>query len=139
MFKDNKNENVNLNKVLNIGIDAMGGDNAPIEIINGVVDYINQTPDEKTIVTLIGNENIIQAKLMNYDVDLKRIEIKNATEIITGEDHPTEAIRHKKDSSKVFSMPKSAFCFCLLFTAALLAFHSSCSLSADAAAAKPIA
>lgn len=104
MFKDNKNENVNLNKVLNIGIDAMGGDNAPIEIINGVVDYINQTPDEKTIVTLIGNENIIQSKLMNYDVDLKRIEIKNATEIITGEDHPTEAIRHKKDSSMVVGL-----------------------------------
>ncbi|MCQ2978971.1 MAG: phosphate acyltransferase PlsX [Clostridia bacterium] len=94
----------NFNKVLNIGIDAMGGDNAPIEIINGVVDYINDTKDEDTIVTLVGNENIIQSKLMNYDVDLKRIEIVNATEVVIGEDHPTDAIRHKKDSSMVVGL-----------------------------------
>ena len=89
------------NKKLNFGIDAMGGDNAPVEIINGVVDYIKETPNENTIVTLIGKEEIIQSKLINYDVDLSRIEIVNATEVITGEDHPTDAIRHKKDSSMV--------------------------------------
>jgi len=86
-------------KIYNLAIDAMGGDNAPMEIINGVIDYINLTKDSKNKITLVGNEDIIQAKLMSFDIDLSRIEVVDAKEVITGEDHPTVAIRDKKDSS----------------------------------------
>lgn len=91
-------------KKLNLGIDAMGGDNAPSEIINGVVDYIKSTPNEDTIITLVGNKNIIESKLMSFDLDLSRIEIVHASDVVTGEDHPTDAIRKKKDSSMVVGL-----------------------------------
>ncbi|MCQ2748958.1 MAG: phosphate acyltransferase PlsX [Clostridia bacterium] len=91
-------------KKLNLGIDAMGGDNAPVEIIAGVCDFLKENKDENLTVTLVGNKDIIESKLMSFDCDLKRVEIVNATEVITGEDHPTEAIRHKKDSSMVVGL-----------------------------------
>ncbi len=84
---------------MRLGIDAMGGDNAPIEVINGVVDFIKTSDSKDLKVVLVGNEDIIQAKLMSFDIDLDKIEIVDAKEVITGEDHPTAAIKGKKDSS----------------------------------------
>lgn len=86
-------------KIINLGIDAMGGDNAPVEIINGVIDFIKQNDTDNVKVTLVGNEDIIQAKLMSFDIDLSKVDVVDAKEVITGEDHPTAAIRGKKNSS----------------------------------------
>lgn len=92
-------------------LDAMGGDNAPDATIKGAVDAINQI---KAKLILIGNEDIIKAKIKEfYNKDISeisdRLEIKNTTEIIEMEDIPTQAIKHKKDSSMVvgFNMLKS--------------------------------
>ncbi len=91
-------------KIIRIGIDAMGGDHAPSEIINGVVDYINANKKERSIVTLIGDSSIIESKLMNYNVNLDRIEIVHAKQIIKGDDQPMEAIAKKKNSSMVIGL-----------------------------------
>ena len=92
-------------------LDAMGGDNAPDATIKGAVDAINQI---KAKLILIGNEDIIKAKIREfYNKDISeisdRLEIKNTTETIEMEDIPTQAIKHKKDSSMVvgFNMLKS--------------------------------
>lgn len=92
-------------------LDAMGGDNAPDATIRGAVKAINQI---KAKLILIGNEDIIKLKVREiYNKDISeisdRLEIKNTTETIEMEDIPTQAIKHKKDSSMVvgFNMLKA--------------------------------
>ena len=92
-------------------LDAMGGDNAPDATIKGAVKAIDQI---KSKLILIGNENIIKSKIKEfYNKDISeisdRLEIKNTTGTIEMEDIPTQAIKHKKDSSMVvgFNMLKS--------------------------------
>ena len=93
-------------------LDAMGGDNAPDANIKGAVTAINQI---KADVVLIGKEEVINNRIKELygKNDIKeispRFSIKNATETIEMEDIPTQAIKHKKDSSMVvgFNMLKS--------------------------------
>ena len=85
-------------------VDAMGGDNAPDAVIKGAVKAINEI---KSQVILIGNKDIINDKVKEFYGKEKiedisdRFYIYNTTEIITMEDKPTDAIKHKKDSSMV--------------------------------------
>ncbi|MCL2873395.1 MAG: phosphate acyltransferase PlsX [Defluviitaleaceae bacterium] len=87
-------------KVPVIAIDAMGGDNAPVEIIKGAVS--SASSDVKLI--LVGDEDIITSELQKYKYPEGSIEIFNATQVITGEDVPTVAIKQKKDSSMVVGL-----------------------------------
>lgn len=85
-----------------IAVDAMGGDNAPGEIIKGAVDAVNSCDDIK--VKLVGIEDTIKKELTKYEYSTDKIEIINATEIIETEEPPVNAIRKKKDSSIVVAM-----------------------------------
>ena len=92
-------------------LDAMGGDNAPEATIKGAVKAIN---DIKAEVVLIGNKEIINTKIKEFygKDDIKeispRLSIHHTTETIEMVDIPTQAIKHKKDSSMVvgFNMLK---------------------------------
>ncbi len=92
-------------------LDAMGGDNAPDATIKGAVKAISQIEAE---VVLIGNEEMINQKVKelygkNTISEIStRLKIHHTTEIIEMEDVPTQAIKHKKDSSMVvgFNMLK---------------------------------
>ena len=89
---------------MNILLDAMGGDNAPDAVIRGAV---KASKEIKSNIILIGNEEIINAKVKEfYGKDnitevSDKITIKHTTEQIEMEDIPTVAIKHKKDSSMV--------------------------------------
>ncbi len=85
-----------------IAIDAMGGDNAPKEIIKGSIDAINENSKIKLI--LVGKEDIINNELSKYKYNKEQINIQNATEIIKTTESPTAAIREKKDSSIVVGL-----------------------------------
>ena len=95
---------------MKIILDAMGGDNAPDSNIRGAVNAINKVKAE---VVLVGKEEVIRNKIKEFygkEVEeiSNRLKIVNATETIEMEDKPTEAIKHKKDSSMVvgFNMLK---------------------------------
>lgn len=81
---------------MKVVVDAFGGDNAPLEIVEGAVMALDKHKDLEII--LCGKENEIKKILGNRT---ERIEIVNAEDVITNDDQPTEAIRHKKDSSLV--------------------------------------
>lgn len=89
-------------KLMKIAIDAMGGDNAPYEIVVGAIDAVNKYPD--ITVVLVGKENEINKIIDSKTKDRSRIEVVNATEVIEFDDTPTKAIRSKKDSSMVVAM-----------------------------------
>lgn len=88
--------------MITIAVDAMGGDNAPSEIIKGAVLAVQEKNDIKVVLT--GDENVIVNKLSEYNYDKNRILVVNAPEIITNNEAPVLAIRRKKDSSIVVAL-----------------------------------
>lgn len=97
-----KGKNIMLEKVV-VALDAMGGDNAPAEIVKGAVQAVKST-DEINVI-LVGREELLKEELYSkcqYSGDA--IRIKNAAEIIEMGDVPTSAVKSKKDSSLVVAM-----------------------------------
>ncbi len=82
---------------MRIAIDAMGGDNAPAEIVKGVVEAAKET-DASLILVGKGEEILRVIEAMGLSQLPSGIEIANASEIITMED-PATAVRTKSDSS----------------------------------------
>ena len=85
-----------------VAVDAMGGDNAPGEIVKGAVEAV--LASEQVMVKLVGKEDIVKEELAKYEYDKERIEVVNATEVILTEEPPVKAIKSKKDSSIVVAM-----------------------------------
>lgn len=85
-----------------VAVDAMGGDNAPTEIVKGAIDAVNSCEDIKVI--LVGMEDVVNQELSKYEYNKDKIEVVNATEVIQTEEPPVNAIRRKKDSSIVVAM-----------------------------------
>lgn len=89
-------------EMVNVAVDAMGGDNAPLEIVKGVVDAVNE--DKRIKVYLVGRQDEVNAELSKYSYDPVQIEVVNCTEVIETAEPPVVAIRTKKDSSLVKCM-----------------------------------
>lgn len=87
---------------ITVALDAMGGDNAPVEIVKGAVLAVNE--NESIAVKLVGPEDIVKAELAKYEYDNTRITVVNATEVIETAEPPVLAIRRKKDSSLVVAL-----------------------------------
>lgn len=87
---------------IKIAVDAMGGDNAPGEIVKGAVEALEERSEIKVI--LVGKEDKIRQELGKYTYDNARLTIVNATEEIGFDEPPVMAIRTKKDSSIVVGM-----------------------------------
>ncbi|WP_246940042.1 phosphate acyltransferase PlsX [Bacillus pinisoli] len=80
---------------MRIAIDAMGGDNAPTEIVKGALEAVKTYSDIS--ITLVGDENQIKPLLTSNE----RITIIHTDEIIEATDEPVRAVRRKKNSSMV--------------------------------------
>lgn len=83
---------------MRIAIDAMGGDNAPDEIVRGAVEAAPQIEGE---VLLVGDREKIHA-VLNGAIP-KCVSVVHTTETIDMHDAPVEALRKKKDSSLVMA------------------------------------
>lgn len=91
-----------MSELVKVAVDAMGGDNAPGEIVKGAVEAVNENDNLK--VYLVGKEELVNEQLAKYEYDKKRIEVVHATEVIEMSEPPVNAIRKKKDSSIVKAM-----------------------------------
>jgi len=85
-----------------IAVDAMGGDNAPFEIVKGAVEAVNESTE--IVIKLCGKEKEIEEVLKQYTYDSERLEIVNCEEVTATDEHPVQAVRTKKNSSLVVSM-----------------------------------
>ena len=83
---------------MKIVIDAFGGDKAPFEIVKGAVRAVSQYDVE---IILTGKEVEIKKVLQELNYTGDKISIVNAEDVITNDDTPTDAIKHKTDSSLV--------------------------------------
>ena len=84
---------------MKIIVDAMGGDDAPEQIVLGAIDALCE--DKQLEVTLVGDTDAICKVLAGKKYDDNRLEIIDAKDVITNDDSPTMAIKTKKDSSLV--------------------------------------
>jgi phosphate acyltransferase len=82
---------------MKLAIDAMGGDNAPKEIVLGAMKAISHFPNIH--ITLVGDETKINPFLTNKE----RIEVLHTEEVILGTDEPVRAVRRKKNASMVLA------------------------------------
>jgi glycerol-3-phosphate acyltransferase PlsX len=88
---------------LRIIVDAMGGDNAPDEIVKGCLEALETDGFE---IELLGDRAKIEKCLGSENLNNKRIIITETSDEITNFDKPTEAIRKKRNSSIVVGMKK---------------------------------
>lgn len=83
---------------MNIALDMMGGDFAPLEPIKGVHLFLAD-PNPHIHLTLIGDEKKIKTLLSEYAIDSNRISVIHAAEEIEMHEHPTKALKEKTQSS----------------------------------------
>ena len=88
--------------MVRVVVDAMGGDNAPGEIVKGAVEALNARKD--IFICLTGRKPVIEAELSKYTFPKERLEIVHTEEVIETAEPPVMAIRRKKDSSIVKGM-----------------------------------
>ena len=92
----------NMSDITKVALDAMGGDNAPGEIVKGAVEAVNEREDIE--VVLVGDKESVECELAGYEYDKNRISIVHTTETISMDEPPVNAVRKKKDSSIVVAM-----------------------------------
>ena len=83
---------------MNIALDMMGGDFAPLETVKGAAAYLTDSPGDIRL-TLIGGEAQIKAHLMNHPIPADKFTIVHAAEVIGMHEHPTKALKEKQNSS----------------------------------------
>ena len=77
---------------MRIAVDAMGGDNAPAQVLQGAAQAAAEYGIE---VSVVGSPGIVQPLLENHP----RLRLVPSTQIIAMDDHPAHAVRSKPDSS----------------------------------------
>ncbi len=86
---------------IRVALDAMGGDNAPAEIVLGAV----QAAREYGIgVYLVGREEAIKAELAKHDTTKLDLPILHTDEVIEMDEHPANAVRRKKNASMTLAL-----------------------------------
>lgn len=91
-----------MSDICRVALDAMGGDNAPGEVVKGAVEATKKENDIH--VVLVGKEAAIQAELDKYDYSKEQIEVVDAADVIETGEPPVMAVRRKKESSLVKAM-----------------------------------
>lgn len=91
-----------MDETIRVVVDAMGGDNAPGELVKGAVQAVNG--QKKLHVILTGQEDAIKKELAKYTYPADRVEVVHTSQVIETAEPPVAAIRTKKDSSIVVGL-----------------------------------
>jgi len=83
---------------MNIGLDMMGGDYAPLEAVKGVSNFLSEQKNPAHL-TLVGDEVQIKILLQQLQVSTENIKIVHAEQVIDMHESPTRALKEKQRSS----------------------------------------
>ncbi len=83
---------------MNIGLDMMGGDFAPLEAVKGISIYLQSAPSNVHLI-LTGDEAQVLPLLNEYNIPTNKYTLIHAPEVIEMHEHPTKALKEKKQSS----------------------------------------
>jgi phosphate acyltransferase len=84
--------------MMQIGLDMMGGDHAPEEAVKGAAAFLSEN-SEGIHLMLIGNEAKIEPLLATYPLQQGSYTVVHAPQVIEMNEHPTKALKEKKQSS----------------------------------------
>lgn len=84
--------------MMNIALDAMGGDHAPQAIVAGAVEAAKAYG---ITISLVGKPEVIEAELKKHDTSGLHLPVVPASQVIEMDDKPAHAVRNKPDSSMV--------------------------------------
>ena len=85
-----------MNKMINIAVDAMGGDGSPKKIIDGIIHHYKN--DKKTYYKIFGDQNKINV-LINKYLPSSSFEIIHTMDTVRGTDSPLEGAKRGKKTS----------------------------------------
>ena len=88
------------NGIVRIAVDAMGGDNAPSEVVRGVVQFASTG---QGYVLLVGDPEVLQAELAQYDASRLPIRVIPSEGVIAEGEQPVLALRQKPKASVLVS------------------------------------
>ncbi len=83
---------------MRIGLDVMGGDNAPDAIIDGALSALDKL-DQNDELVLVGGADLITDAINTRGICDKRLVVVGTTQVVTMDESPAEAVRGKPDSS----------------------------------------
>ncbi len=83
---------------MNIALDMMGGDFAPLEAVKGAAEFLNGNNGDIQL-TLIGDQEKINEHVASNPIPAGRYSIVHTTQVIEMHEHPTKALKEKQDSS----------------------------------------
>ena len=81
---------------MKIIVDAMGGDNAPLEIVKGAALAVAELDVN---VVLVGDINKINKVLYDNDLPRRNIQVVHTEQVVGMEDEPVAVVRAKRNSS----------------------------------------
>lgn len=113
---------------MKIAIDGMGGDNAPVAVIEGVIQALKEYDNIELYIT--GPTESINSELAKYTYPKERITVVDAKEVILPSEHPVMALRKKKDASivKALNLVKDGTCDGIISGGSTGAFLAGCTL-----------
>ena len=90
-----------MSSIIKIAVDAMGGDNSPNKIIDGIAHHYKSNP--LTFYKIFGDKDKI-LKLLKNRVSENNYEIVNTLNKVLNEDSPLEGAKRGKDTSMWLAM-----------------------------------
>ena len=82
--------------MIKIAVDAMGGDNSPQKIIDGIINH--HLSNKNVFYKIFGNKDKI-IKILNNKINSSNFEIVHTLNKVSSEDSPLEAAKKGKDTS----------------------------------------
>lgn len=83
---------------MNIGLDMMGGDFAPLEVVKGIQLYLFETIATVNLYC-IGDEALVKSLLEEHQVSSPNLHFIHSSQTIGYHEHPTKALKEKPQSS----------------------------------------
>ena len=86
-----------MNNPITIAIDAMGGDNSPDKVIEGIRLHSNSSND--VIYKIFGEKNLLNPLIEKHNLSKQKIELIHTTDAVQGEDTALSAAKRGKNTS----------------------------------------
>ena len=86
-----------MNNPIFVAVDAMGGDNSPNKVIEGIKLHANSSAD--VFYKIFGNQELIYPLIKEYNLSKKRFEIIHTNDVVEGEDTALSAAKRGKKTS----------------------------------------